>query len=54
MIWHSIPKGIKIKVLVCNLFVQYGDGKESQAASQERWYGPLALTAHLEHFFDSS
>lgn len=33
MIWHSIPKGIKIKVLVCNLFVHYGDKKESQSAS---------------------
>ena len=54
MIWHSIPKGIKIKVLVCNLFAHYGDKNESQSASQECWYGMLAYTAHFERVFDIS
>lgn len=47
MIWHSIPKGIKIKVLVCNLFVQYGDKEESQSASMACWRTQPILNPHL-------
>lgn len=46
MIWHSIPKVIKIKVLVHNLFVHCGDKKESQSASMV-WHTQAVWNAYL-------